>query len=69
MIVLLLFLLGKPDTLSIEYKVDLSKEWEKGFIVTEVIDRTEHVIHYVEPSAWLDKNKQPIEKPRKHYIK
>lgn len=69
MITALVFLLtfGKPDTLSIEYLQD--KEWKKGFIVTEVIDRTESVIHYVEPSAWLDINKQPIEKPKKHFIK
>lgn len=69
MIVLLLLLLGKPDTLAIEYKADLTKEWQCGYIVTEVIDRTESIIHYCEPTAWFDKNKNPIEKPKKHFIK
>jgi hypothetical protein len=69
MISTFLFLLcfGKPDTLSIEYLED--SQWKKGFAVTEVIDRTENIIHYYEPTAWLDLNKQPIEKPKKHFIK
>lgn len=67
LLVILLQIQPPLDTIPVSYLSD--NLWNNGYMVTHEVRIAEGFIEYAPPTAWLNKEKQPISKPKKYFFK